>query len=328
MNEALFNPKFGYYTTKNPIGKKGDFITSPEISQVFGELIGVYLVNIWQNNYSSQKISLVEMGAGHGTLMKDLLNFTQKIPGFLQNCSLNIVEISPKLKEIQQQNLKNFNIKWWKNFTDFSKENQQPIFFIANELLDCFPINQYLKINNCWQEKLVGLNNEKLDFFLAKEDQKLNQILDQLTKNEAKNGAIFEHSPILENFLSELFFAIKQNNGIGILIDYGFEKNEFKNTLQAVKSHQFSNILENIGQSDLTSLVNFSHLKGLAKNQQLQNWVITQKEFLESLGIEIRRQKLLENKSDSEKKLIDSSINRLISENEMGELFKFFIFCN
>ena len=143
MNEALFHPKFGYYTNNQPIGRDGDFITAPEISQVFGELIAAYQVNLWQNNYNSQEINLVEMGAGKGTLMHDILRFASKIPNFLEKTTVNIIELSPKLQEIQKKNLQDFKIKWWSSFDDFYENNQEkPIFFLANELFDCFAINQ------------------------------------------------------------------------------------------------------------------------------------------------------------------------------------------
>ncbi len=169
MNEALFHPKFGYYTNNQPIGRDGDFITSPEISQVFGELIGAYQVNLWQNNYNSQEVNLVEMGAGKGTLMQDLLRFAGKIPNFLERVSVNIIEVSPKLQKIQKNNLKNFKIKWWDNFNDFYENNQQkPIFFLANELFDCFAINQYVRIDNIWVEKMVNIDkNDDLQFSLS-----------------------------------------------------------------------------------------------------------------------------------------------------------------
>ena len=132
MNEALFHPKLGYYQSQNPFGKDGDFITAPEISQVFGELIGAYLVGIWQNNYGGRKINLVEMGAGRGTLMKDLLGFACKISGFLDMINISIIEISPRLQEVQKHNLQEFRIDWYENFSDFyQQKNDAPIFFCS-----------------------------------------------------------------------------------------------------------------------------------------------------------------------------------------------------
>ena len=328
MNEVLFHPKYGYYTNENPFGKEGDFVTAPEISQVFGELIASYLIALWQNNYSQSGIALVEMGAGKGTLMKDFLKIASTIPDFFNKVTINIVEISPRLQKIQQKNLQNYkNIKWWDDFDDFYQKNQkEPIFFIANELFDCFAIDQYVKIDNCWIEKLVDLDEkDSLRFSFAQRNQKINEIINKLTNNLGKEGDVFEYSKTAENFMLILSDAIKKSGGIAIVIDYGYVENKFRDTLQAIKKHKFSNILENIGESDVTSLVNFKRLEDIVRNGNLQSWIVTQKEFLESLGIEIRREKLLENKTKAQQDLINSAIDRLIDGKEMGELFKVLI---
>jgi SAM-dependent MidA family methyltransferase len=321
MNEALFHPQFGYYKTQNPFGRDGDFITAPEISQVFGELIGAYLVNIWQNNYSSSKINLVEMGAGRGTLMKDLLNVAKKIPRFLENVNISIIEISPKLKEIQKKNLPEFKISWYENFADFFRQkNDVPIFFIANELFDCFAIDQFVKTKNGWAEKMVGVDkNGELQFVLS---PKISLIK---IKEEVAIDSILEHSHQAINFMNELSQAIKKTNGLALIIDYGYINNELKNTLQAVKNNQYSNVLKDVGDSDITALVDFSALKNIAIKNNLKTSIITQREFLNSLGIELRRKKLLAGKNIIEQEKINSSINRLVDLRQMGELFKFLV---
>ena len=327
MNEALFNPKFGYYTNQDPFGKKGDFVTSPEISQVFGELIAAYFINLWQNNYNSKEVILVEMGAGRGILMQDFLRFAAKIPNFLDKVDINIVEISPKLQKIQQQNLGGFDIKWHYNFSDLALQaGRKPIFFMANELLDCFAINQYTKTNGSWVQRLIGLGqNDELRFVLDSENPALDKIIKGFIGNAGKDGDIFEHSPALDNFISELFLTIKKSAGVAVLIDYGYIDNQLRSTLQSVKDHKYSNVFQDIGKSDITALVDFKRLEGFAKEHSLQSWLVTQKQFLESLGIELRRHKLLEGKSKPEQDLINSSINRLINKDQMGELFKVFI---
>ena len=327
MNEALFNPKYGYYIKQNPFGKDGDFITAPEISQVFGELIGAYLLNIWQNNYTGSKINLVEMGAGRGTLMYDLLNFANKIPGFVGNVDVNIIEISPKLRSVQQDKLRDFNIKWWNDFDQFYQSNNtRPIFFVANELFDCFAINQYININGFWHERLLGLDkNGELNFILGQKNAVLHDLINKLTGGLAKNADLFEHSPACDQFMLQLASAIKKTNGVGIIIDYGYLKNNFQNSLQALRNNKYSNVLQDIGLSDITALVNFARLEKIIADDDLKSWVVTQKEFLESLGVEVRRQKLLQNKSKKEQDLINLAINRLIDKDQMGELFKVLI---
>ena len=321
MNEALFHPKFGYYNTQNPFGKNGDFITAPEISQVFGELIAAYLIELWQTNYDSGKINLVEMGAGRGTLMKDFLQIAKKIPHFLKQVKISIVEISPKLQEIQKINLQGFDIGWHDNFTDFYKQNdRQPIFFIANELFDCFAIEQLVKTENGWLHRMVDIDqNGELRFILN-----LPAATKRLPSNNTSQpiNSVFEYSPQATAFMNELSIAIQKNKGIGLVIDYGYIENKFQNTLQAVKNHLYSNILQNVGSVDITALVDFSVLQKIATKNNLQSSVVTQKEFLTTIGIEQRREKLLQEKNETKKYLINSSINRLIDEKQMGELFK------
>ena len=322
MNETLFHPQFGYYTQKNPFGKNGDFITAPEISQVFGEIIGAYLVGIWQQNYQNQKVNLIEMGAGKGTLMKDLLNFAKKIPNFLDKFTISIVEISPKLKKIQAENLDGFKINHYDNFIDFYKYHaDQPIFFIANELFDCFAIDQLVKTKNGWAEKRVGINNEDLEFVLGQSHKSI-KISNAAT---FKDDATFEYSIQGQNFMDQLTKAIKKTNGIALIIDYGYFKSEFKNTLQAVKNHQFCDILQEAGNCDITSLVDFAALQTIATQNDLQTSFITQREFLLTTGIESRRKKLLENTPTHTQQTINSAIERLIDSKQMGELFKVLI---
>lgn len=324
MNEVLFHPEFGYYTNSNPFGKKGDFITSPEISQVFGELIGAYFVNLWQGNYQKSKIHLVEAGAGRGTLMKDLLNFAQKIPSikeeFKEKVSISIIEISPKLQQVQKQNLQGFKVNWYSTFEEFFKQNNDaPIFFVANELFDCFSINQFIKTKDGWAENMVGVGSDQnLQFVLRPTLSK------ELGKIDAKIGDVFEESVSAKAFMEQISEAIRKTGGVGIIIDYGYEKSS-ANTLQALKNHQYSNVLENLGESDITALVDFSALKKIAENHNLKTSFLTQREFLISLGILQRKEKLLDNKNSQTKDLINSSIDRLIDPKQMGDLFKVLI---
>ncbi len=341
MNEALFHPKLGYYKAQNPFGRDGDFITAPEISQVFGELIGAYFIQLWQNNYAGKKINLVEMGAGKGTLMKDLLTVAQKIPDFLNTINISIIEISPRLQEVQKQNLQGFKINWYENFSEFyAQNNDAPICFIANELFDCFAIDQFVKTQNGWAQKMVGVDkNGELEFVFS-DYTSIRHLLSRhpdASRDPFSNteliptcvgmtiGEVLEYSPQALSFMNELSQAIKKTNGIGLIIDYGYIKNEFKNTLQAVKKHQFCDVLKEAGNSDITALVDFLALQKIADKNHLQTSLITQKEFLQTLGIEARREKLLAGKNSEQQNQINSAINRLIDEKQMGELFKVLI---
>ncbi len=375
MNEVLFNPKYGYYQTKLAIGKDGDFITSPEISQVFGEIIASYLLNFFVtkhqdiNNFRGG-INLVEMGAGRGTLVKDILISLKKLADagiedakyFLQFCSFNIIEISPRLKKIQQENLQEIasyltvKINWYQDFKEFkAANNNQEIYFIANELFDCFAINQFVMNvdkssgQQLWHEIKVAIEKveleivdleildqqENLKFFIDEFNPIIHESVAKLVASEVVDddikfgqGAIFEHSFAAVNFMEELASYIKSNSGLALIFDYGYIKNSFVNSLQAVKNHQKIEVFKEVGSCDISALVNFSMLEKTAKNCGLNSSVVTQKEFLISLGLEQRRQILLKNKNDAEKSAINSAINRLIDKNQMGELFKCMILWN
>jgi SAM-dependent MidA family methyltransferase len=378
MQEALFNPLHGYYQKKIPIGKDGDFITAPEISQVFGELIGLYFLNLASG--SKKPIALVEMGAGKGSLLRNFLLMIKKLAekniieaqNFLEKTSIHIVEISPVLQKIQKESLAEIGIKinWHDNFQGFLEnvKKDEEIYFVANELFDCFPINQFIKTQEGWCEKVISLKDEELEFFIEGFNPLKNKIVEQLIKeslvceqglwtpqqvwgnkleiappvchpaivagsispdnklgfvgNGVEENAVFEHSFSAANFMQELAQALHNQGGVALIIDYGYSKNEFKNSLQALKNHQFHDCLKNIGDADITALVNFSLLEKIAKKLALNSSLVSQKEFLEGLGIEERRKILLAEKNDEQKSDINSRINRLIEPGQMGELFK------
>ncbi len=335
-SRALFHPTSGYYRTRNPLD---DFVTAPEISQVFGELIAAYLLQISSTKKSKDlhplvaqleampqtrnlplnrgKISLVEMGAGKGTLLRDILVSVKKLAekknlqaaDFLEHTMFHIIEINEVLKKIQQENLKNFSVTWHENFSDFLREADE-IFFISNELFDCFPIDQFVKTDIGWCERLIGSGK----FITKNFDPEIHQFVQNLVQVDAPFGAVFEHSFAAKSFMAQLCEALKTRGGIAINFDYGYVKTEFANTLQAVKNHQKVEVLKNVGEADITAHVDFSALEKIAKNFELNSSLITQREFLISLGIEERRKILPPSEN--------SAIDRLISLDQMGELFK------
>ncbi len=342
-SRALFHPTSGYYRTRNPLA---DFITSPEISQVFGELIAAYLLDVTLHllRGPKSKISFVEMGAGKGTLFFDILSTIKKLAekknpqavDFLERATFHIIEINEVLKKIQQKKLKDFSVTWHEDFTEFlcrkfdvnstkkSSRNEvqrdlplsrgmggdSQIFFISNELFDCFPIDQFIKTDIGWCERLIDSDK----FITANFDPKIHQFIENLVAENAPFGAVFEHSSAARNFMSQLCEALKTNGGIAINFDYGYIKNEFANTLQAIKNHQKVEVLKNVGEVDITAHVDFSALEEIAKNCRLNSSIISQREFLISLGIEERRKILPPSEN--------SAIDRLIAVDQMGELFK------
>ena len=339
IEKSLFDDEKGYYKTKNPIGKNADFITAPEISQIFGELVAVYLIHVFQN--SKKPISLVEMGAGKGTWFKDILQTINKLAhknnpqalDFLRYAQFHIIEINPVLQKIQQQNLQNFSIKWHKNFDDFVKQKNGEIFFISNELFDCFAIDQYVKTNQGWCERLVDFSNqinlENPQFFLEEFNSKTNNFVEKklgkfLSQNAPIN-AVFEYSKTAQEFMIKLCESIKKEGGIAINFDYGYSEHEFASTLQAIKNHQKIAFLDGLQDSDITSRVDFLALDKIVKNFELNSSLITQKEFLLSLGAQERVGVLIE-KNPHLAQEIESGFQRLVSKNQMGELFKVHIF--
>jgi NADH dehydrogenase [ubiquinone] 1 alpha subcomplex assembly factor 7 len=363
INFALFDPSTGYYRTKNPIGKNSDFITAPEISQTFGELVAAYLLHIAATKEKS--ISLVEMGAGKGTWFKDILTSIQKLADkkitqaldFLERTTFHIIEINEVLAKVQRENLSEFAVKWHESFADFlnqpfdklrvtssetspsichpellkrypepvkGSDQQIPkeIFFISNELFDCFAIDQFIKTADGWREKMVEKIDGKNQFTLAKFEQETHDFVESKITSAAPIDAVFEYSKSARNFMAQLCQALKEAGGMAIIIDYGYAQTEFVSTLQAIKNHQKTSVLENVGESDITALVDFSALQKIAENFELSSSLISQREFLLGLGIEKRREILLQKKSTLEQKEINSAIDRLIDPNQMGELFK------
>lgn len=333
MNEAMFNPKKGYYRSQNPIGKNQDFITSPEISSVFGELIAGYFLNFILQ--SKHKIAFVEMGAGLGTLSFDIISTFFHIAKILnkekeltEKLTFNIVEISEELTKIQQEKLRKLdqiNIKHYQNFDDFLSNNKnRQIYFVANELFDCFEIHQFSKKDNKWQEILVGLNNNKLSLILENFSQEKHNFINKLAiENEIdlkKDEIIFEHSFKAQDFIDKLSKSLKKQGGIALIIDYGYYNSPLKNSLQSIKSHKKQDIFSNIYHSDLTALVNFKMLEKIAKKNDLKTSLISQNQFLTSLKIREKEKNLIKNNKNPEK--ISQAISRLIDKDKMGELFK------
>lgn len=342
INFLLFNKQNGYYITKNPIGnsKNGDFITAPEISGLFGEILAVYLLNLF--SFQQEPVVLVEMGAGQGTLMFDVLKTIKKLAKtnevakkFWQTCQVAIVEISPALTMVQQQKLAEFDISWYIDFTSFLANYQQKIFFFSNELFDCFAINQYIKTKHGWQLKMVAFegklenhNFDNLQFLLAdfcpKNHSFVCQMLGQEIADSAPINAIFEYAPTANIFANELATAIKTQGGVAINIDYGYTNYEFNNTLQVLKNHQKQDFLTSCKNADITALVDFVLLQKIAKQHNLQCSLVTQGEFLQQLGM-ITRAEILQKNHPQKAKQISIDVARLTDFSQMGSLFKVLI---
>jgi len=320
MQLALAHPKYGYYKSKEPFGAEGDFTTAPEISQMFGELIGMWCADIWHKMGTPQDIELVEIGPGRGTLMKDFLRATRKIPGFHESISISMVETSDRLSEIQHQAINHLHprVKW---FTEISKIPNKPVIIVANELFDALPVRQYIKQDDKWHEKQVGLNqNGELDFMLLK-----SSTTHEKKHEHTKNGSVIEVCTTAMSIIETLSQKIKQYGGAALIIDYGYNEPEYKNTLLAIGNHKQCNLLENIGEVDISAHVDFAMLKNFAEHFGMTAYGPTfQGEFLQKIGIDIRTETLLNNATEKQQKDIKTARDRLIGNNkdQMGELFK------
>lgn len=315
MNEALANPEYGYYRKKDPFGKDGDFTTAPEISQIFGELIGIWCASVWQEMGSPNDLQIAEIGAGRGTLMRDFLRGTKHISGFHDSFEIAIIDTSPVLQQIQQQKLAGCHkkISW---HDDIGQIAAKPMILVANELFDALPVNQYIRQTGKWYERNVGLDTDgNLAFFASR--HAIGIFNDKYP--DAKDGAILEICPDAISLMEKISSHIKKHNGAAVIIDYGYTENSYNDTLQAVKNHKYHHVLKDIGDADLTAHVDFV---ALASASALPADISTQRNFLLSLGIEARGQMLMKNADDNQKKDIESAIERLIGEEEMGNLFK------
>lgn len=327
MSEAMYNIHEGYYIHHNPIGKKGDFITAPEISQLFGEMIGVYCADLWIKMGQPEKFNLVEFGPGQATLMDDLLRATKHVRGFHKACNIHFVEKNKRLITIQKEKLSNYNlpINWHDNV--YALPNDLPLIMVANEFFDCLPINQYIKSRDVWYEQTVGLNSAEFCLVQLPISNQLSESLN-LEHPNAKDRAIVEICyPALE-IIQHITKLLQKASGSLLIIDYGYDYSPLKriiydSTLQAVKNHKFHPIFSDIGRADLTSHVDFFALRQSAvANYCLAKESITQREFLFNLGIIFRAELLKSKSSPSQSFNIELGLRRLIDDDQMGKLFK------
>lgn len=293
MNDALS----AYYHNRDPFGVDGDFITAPEISQLFGEIIGIWAVQKWMGMGMPPKINIIEIGAGRGTLMADLLRGTGHIKEFCDAVIVHIVETSDTLIKKQQSVLKKHAVSWHKHLLDIS--DTLPSIIIANEFFDALPVRQFKFEDGGWRELYV----DGIDLVWQKIDNPpLRPILPP-----PKNGNVFEYSNAQESYA----LLMSHFNGAKLIIDYGYSKSTYGDSLQALYKHAPCAITDNVGKADLTTHIDFQWLSGFFKNSR----VITQQQFLKENGIDIRYQKLNDPK-------LESGYQRLIDPDQMGDLFK------
>jgi len=319
INFALYDKKKGYYMQKNPFGRKGDFITAPNISRMFSEMIAIWILGFWENLGNPKKINLVELGAGNGEMMKILLETFEKFPIFLNSCNILIHEKSLKLKKIQKNKLNKERVIW---ISDLKEIKKFPTIFIANEFFDAMVIKQFIKKKDLWFERYVNFENKKKAFFYEKIFN-MKKFEREISYNISKDQKFIEYSLVGVNYLKKITEIIKKNSGGLLIIDYGYIEKKMKNTLKSISNHKHSNVLENIGKSDITHNINFFLFKKIINQLGgLKDLITTQGSFLVKLGIKDRAEIISKNQSFSKKADTYFRLKRLIDEKEMGSLFK------
>ena len=316
---ALYDKEIGYYMNNNPFGKDGDFITAPNLSRLFSEMIAIWIIGFWENLGSPKNFNLVELGAGNGSMMKILIETFKKFPNFITFCNIIIHEKSPKLIKIQKKKLIQEKIIW---VSDIKKIKNSPTIFIANEFFDSIAIKQFVKIDKLWFEKYVNIKNKKKPFFLNKKID-MKKFEKKIDYGISKNQNFIEYSLLGVKYLKKIANIIKKNNGGLLIIDYGYHEKKMKNTLKAISNHKYKDILKNIGKSDITYNISFYLFERIIqKLGGLKNITTTQGNFLVKMGIKKRAEIISRNKDFSKKADIYFRLKRLIDEKQMGNLFK------
>ena len=319
VGNAMYDKKNGYYSKKISFGKNGDFITSPGISSLFSEMLALWIISFWEHLEKPKIFNIVELGPGNGQMSLSLINVFKQFPNFFQSCNIFLYERSDSLKKIQKNILYKEKISWIKSFKRIKKGS---IIFLGNEFFDAIPIKQYKKIDNILYEKYIKLeDNSKINTFLKKTNLKTIKKLKKLNLINKQSFVEYPKQGLKE--LDLILNTIKRLNGGLLLIDYGYLKQQIINTLQSLKNHKKNIVFENVGNADITSLVNFNLLqKYFKKNKLTVNKIVTQQFFLKRMGIKNRAEILSRKMNFREKSDLYYRIQRLLSSKQMGELFK------
>ena len=314
MAECLLHPDFGYYTTRAPFGAAGDFITAPEISQMFGELIGLSLAQAWTDQGSPANVTLAELGPGRGTLMRDALRAVARIPGF--SPTVTLIEVSPQLRDTQRETLANVDVQWVERLSDLAP---QPLLLIANEFFDALPIRQFQRGEMGWREVRIGIENGALTRGLGQEQA---QPALAARMDDTRPGDLVEYCAPAAAMAEEVSKHIARHGGAALIIDYG-DWRALGDTWQALRGHAPTDPLTAPGTADLTAHVDFETLATAVRVGGAAHSRITpQGVFLERLGITPRAQTLAQNLTGTALQTHIAAHRRLTHPAEMGNLFK------
>jgi NADH dehydrogenase [ubiquinone] 1 alpha subcomplex assembly factor 7 len=322
MRLCLTHPQYGYYINRDPLGAGGDFVTSPEISQMFGELIGLWMASVWRQMGAPEDVRIVELGPGRGTLMHDALRAAKVANGFREAIVLHLVEISPALRQVQERRLQDLDtaILWHDKLEDVPGG---PSIVIANEFIDALPIHQAVKQSGGWHERVVDVAPEG-NFFIGASRDPLPYFEASMPRGlrDAPEGAIYEWRD--DGIALELGRRMR-TAGAALIIDYGHAHYGLGDTLQAVAGHSFTDPLRSPGDADLTAHVDFEALAQSAESMGADiHGPIRQRDLFLRLGIEKRAAALKANAPRDKAAEIEIAFSRLIADGAhgMGELFK------
>jgi SAM-dependent MidA family methyltransferase len=325
MALCLTHPEHGYYMTRDPLGRSGDFITAPEISQVFGELIGLWAASVWHLMGQPENVRIVELGPGRGTMMLDALRAAQVMPAFRAAIVVHLVEISPVLQHQQQMAFSGGDVPvvWHQSFGEVP---EGPAIVLANEFIDALPVNQAVKQLNGWYERVIEIDaDDRLTFGIANEPIPLFDELVPPSVRDAPLGSIYEWRT--DNLALALGQRVVHQGGAALLIDYGHVKSSVGETLQATRGQAFASPLAAPGEADLTAHVDFQAMALAAESMGARvHGPLGQAPFLRKLGVEKRAAALKAYARKEKADEIDAAVERLLGEGdtEMGTLFKVF----
>ena len=321
MAICLFDPDDGYYTTREPFGVEGDFITAPEVSQMFGELIAVWLVQAWHAGGKPLPVTIAEIGPGRGTLMKDIVRTIERIaPELADRADFALIEASPRLTAVQQETLRNCGSAFtWHTTLDTLPDG--PLLIVGNELFDALPFRQFVSKGGKWLERAVGLDASGAFRFGIGTASLAVDALSAEARN-APDGSIFEVAPAREALMSAIAARIARHGCAGLFLDYGHLEPGLGDTFQAVRRHRSEGVFDNPGEADLTSHVDFAALAAVARSSGLRVELTTQAEFLLGLGLLERAGRLGAAADEATRERIAADVDRLAGRDQMGELFK------
>jgi len=331
MAEALFDPMAGFYATKDPLGAANDFITAPEISQMFGELLGLWTAEVWGQMGAPAPVQLIELGPGTGRMMGDMLRAGRAMPGFLEACDVTLVEASPALKMVQGDTLAKapVPVRWAK---ELEKAQSGPCVIVSNEFLDCLPIRQAVRVAGRWRERVVGVDPSDPDRFAFGLGPVLTEA-DLLglpeALRDAEEGALVELRPGDGPLMEAVAARLTAHSGYALFIDYGADRPEFGDTLQAIRKHEKVDPLDGPGTADLTAWAAFDRLGALGQAAGLEVYgPLGQGAFLTGLGIEQRAAALSRGAAPEARARLKRQLDRLTGASDMGALFKVMAFAS